>query len=383
MSHFRQAILAAGLLACVASAAQAGDLDEFRVKRQQVFEFAQKPVVTRQGDQVTIRFTAKGYCDATVAIEDNSGAAAGPRIVRHLASGVLGKNAPAPFRKGSLEQTLVWDGKDDQGAYIDDLDNIFVRVSLGLRPQFERTLFWSPKKRIAPGNRPLFAAAPEGVYVFEGGGVDHIRLFDHAGDYIRTVYPFPPNRTSPAARSGPNALQNALSGVLGLRWARFPQDGRSLPVWHGLMQATLFTSGSNTGHNTRHKYGCAASALALHGARLALVMYALNRVATDGTTGGMPLQGPKTWSPGRDRRGRPLSVCPRSAAFSPDGRWLYLTAYRGGGRYPWQHGVMRMEYLGNKEPELFLGRMGRGGAGTDNRHFRCPLSVDVDSKGRV
>jgi hypothetical protein len=36
------------------------DLDEFKVKREAVFEFAQKPQVTRQGDRVTIAFETKG-----------------------------------------------------------------------------------------------------------------------------------------------------------------------------------------------------------------------------------------------------------------------------------------------------------------------------------
>jgi len=119
---------------------------ELRVKPEQVFEFARKPVVTREGDRVTIRFASKGLCDATVAIEDGGG-----RILRHLASGVLGANAPAPFQKDSREQTLVWDGKDDRGEYVDDKDAVVVRVSLGLAPRYEKSLFWEPKKRVSVG----------------------------------------------------------------------------------------------------------------------------------------------------------------------------------------------------------------------------------------
>ena len=57
----------------VASSALAGDLDEFKVKREEVFEFAQKPAVTRSGDRVEIAFESKGFCDATVAIENSDG----------------------------------------------------------------------------------------------------------------------------------------------------------------------------------------------------------------------------------------------------------------------------------------------------------------------
>ncbi|MFO7897978.1 MAG: hypothetical protein R6V58_02835, partial [Planctomycetota bacterium] len=92
----------------------ASDLDEFKVKRSGPFEFGETPTLTRDGDRVTIRFKAKAFCDATLAIENADG-----RIIRHLASGVLGPNAPPPFKKDSLEQEIVWDGKDDQGVYID------------------------------------------------------------------------------------------------------------------------------------------------------------------------------------------------------------------------------------------------------------------------
>ena len=127
----------------LASAATAADVDEFKIKREAIFEFAQKPVVTRNGDNVTIAFETKGLCDVTVAIENAEG-----RIIRHLVSGVLGPKAPEPLQKGSKKQAVVWDGKDDQGVYVDNKDSCTVRVSLGLKPQFEKTLFWSPHKRI-------------------------------------------------------------------------------------------------------------------------------------------------------------------------------------------------------------------------------------------
>ncbi len=103
--------------------------EEFKIKREQVFTFAKDPTLTRVGDKITIRFATKGFCDVTVAIEDPEHPVAGsPKIVRHLACGVLGANAPAPFTKNSKEQTLIWDGKDDQGVYIDDKDRLAVRV---------------------------------------------------------------------------------------------------------------------------------------------------------------------------------------------------------------------------------------------------------------
>lgn len=91
-----------GLLGAFSTAARAGDLDEFKVKREEIFDFAQKPNVTREGDKVTISFETKGRCDVTIAIENAQG-----EIVQHLASGVLGTHAPPPFQKGTLKQTVV------------------------------------------------------------------------------------------------------------------------------------------------------------------------------------------------------------------------------------------------------------------------------------
>jgi len=149
----------ASLLVRYASVTASGagrPLEEFKVKRETVFAFAKKPTVTREGDRISIAFESRGFCDATISIENAKG-----RIVRHLACGVLGLNAPEPFRKNSKKQVVVWDSKDDQGIYVKDKDALRIRVSLGLNPRFERTLFWSPKKRIGPGSLPNLASAPK------------------------------------------------------------------------------------------------------------------------------------------------------------------------------------------------------------------------------
>jgi len=63
-----------------------------------------------------------------VAIEREDG-----RILRHLAYGVLGPNAPEPYAKDWLEQEIAWDGKDDAGRPVEDMRKLAVRVSLGLK----------------------------------------------------------------------------------------------------------------------------------------------------------------------------------------------------------------------------------------------------------
>src|SRR5688500_11899660 len=91
--------------------------------------FAVKPGVARAGEGVTITFTVSAATDVEVAILDSDG-----KVVRHLAAGRLGDNAPAPLVKGSLKQTLNWDGMDDLGRRAEG-GPFRVRVALGLKPE--------------------------------------------------------------------------------------------------------------------------------------------------------------------------------------------------------------------------------------------------------
>ncbi|MCX7590944.1 MAG: SMP-30/gluconolactonase/LRE family protein [Kiritimatiellae bacterium] len=379
-------VMAAGfLLAAVAP--------EFTIKREEVYGFAQKPTVSREGDAVTIAFETTGFCDVTVAIESGDG-----RIVRHLASGVLGQNAPGPFQKNSKVQRLVWDGKDDQGRYVDDRKKLFVRVSLGLRPQFERSLFWAPKRRPSE-DPPLFAAAPEGVYVYFGGqDIDSVILYDHDGEYVRTVYPFPGDK---------------IEQTRGLEWFTYPQDGKRLPRKTNFMRCTMLTSGSNAGtsyHDHKRQnwdhplanlmahftmYGAAAISMARCGERLALAYFYVNRLAADGTTGGLDLLGPKVAIPFSGGGEKAQLVAPYSIAFSPDGRTLYLTSYTFGKEARATQDiarladvrtlpvVMKLNYDANESPVVFKGGISLKDDGADNEHFRVPAGVACDAKGRV
>ena len=373
-------LVAAGVLAlavgpAVAAGADApprgspAQADELKVKREEVFEFVRKPAVTREGDRVTVAFESKGLCDATVVIENQEG-----RIVRHLASGVLGPRAPEPLQKDSKKQTLVWDGKDDRGTYLDDKGALRVRVSLGLQASFEKNLYWSPHKRIS--SLPIMAAAPEGVYVYDGFGVDHLRLFGHDGKYLRTVHPFPADK---------------VKEVQGLPWKDFP-EGYRLPTKFGFYQQTMLNSGTNESIEDKNcRYGWAAVGMAAGGRRLALTYQHLNRLATDGSSGGLPLQGPKVGVTifhegygGADRGEK--AVGPSSLAFSPDQQTLYLTGYLwfsrfGSGAIP---AVMKLDYAKDAPPAVFVGNPAKeGGWGDGDGQLNTPMSVAVDAAGRV
>ena len=360
------------------SPAQAAEFEEYRVKREAVFEFAEKPVVTRAGDTITIAFETKGFCDVTVAIENAQG-----KITRHLACGVLGPKAPEPFQKNSKRQTLIWDGKDDQDVYVDDKDSHSIRVSLGLKPQFEKTLFWSPYKRVG-GPSPVPAASPDGVYLSETYMMDHgkyggtmVRFYDHQGNYVRTVYPFPANK---------------LDQVQGLPRHAFGFLGKTLPLKIGYYQSSFLDTGTQNCES-----GTESNGFAVQGNRLALAYRKLVRLGADGSTprpgsgqgGGLPLGGGRTGVPQIDIHGtrKDCWAVPRSAAFSPDGKSVYLAGYNWYVSFSygleWLNGVMRLDYEKNGDVELFAGKMAWDGEGSDDASFKVPASVACDARGRV
>jgi sugar lactone lactonase YvrE len=345
------------------------EAQDYAVARQEVFEFTKKPTVTREGDRVSISFASKAYCDATIAIERGDGI-----IVRHLASGVLGPKAPPPFQTNALVQTVVWDGKNNEGVYVDDKSALIVRVSLGLQPRFEKALDWFPKRRVAGARGPAMVAQPEGVYVYEGGGIESIRLFGHDGKYIRTIYPFPSDK---------------LNDVKDLAWRKFA-DGWQAPAFLGFWDCTLLMGGRG---RTDARWGTSAEGFAVGGGQIASISERICRMRTDGTTGALGLYGPAIAvssacvSPGRT--GEKVPHVPKSAVFSPDGKWLYLTGdyqYLGHDsssieavRWPETHAVYRMEFAGDKSPEVWLG----GKPGRDDQSFNEPASLCVDAEGRV
>ena len=177
--------------ACASAAGAAEFLNPCKGRQQRAdkFEFAAKPQVKKQGANYVVTFASKAACDATVAIVDGKG-----KIVRHLASGVLGKNAPWPFSQDSLSQSIEWDGKDDQGQPAPS--GCKVRVSLGLKAKLDNILGWGPGHHVMA--RRAIAVAPGGnVYVLDGNTATskehsiapNIRVLDSEGRYMRRIFP--------------------------------------------------------------------------------------------------------------------------------------------------------------------------------------------------
>ena len=312
--------------------------------------------------------------------------------MRHLVSGVLGTKAPLPLQKDSKIQKIIWDGKDDQTNYVksEELSGCKIRVSLGLKPQFEKTLYWSPKRRM--GNSmgvPVIKACKEGVLVGDGKGVDRLTLYDHDGEYVRMIYPF---------------SNKQIKKVNGLEWQNVPQ-GDVYPMKHSLLLQTLLTSGNNSKDSDKHEAmnGNGITTLAVIENKIAISKNKLNRILLDGSTGNLKLEGPVTTkfkaTNSNIAYGGPIyDVFPSSSAFSPDGKWLYLSGYihhigdtRGRAEINCLHGVTRIPYEGEGDLEVFLGKItattGQGNnmidSGKDDNTFTCATSVACDKAGRI
>jgi hypothetical protein len=129
-------LVAGALIGAVSVAVPAeAELDEWKIKREEVFGFAQEPVVTREGDLVTVRFESRGLCDVSVAIED-----AGGGIVRHVVSEVLGAKAPEPLTKNSKRQDVRH--SQERG--------VFTRREMGVPRRLQGGLQGSARSQLPP-----------------------------------------------------------------------------------------------------------------------------------------------------------------------------------------------------------------------------------------
>jgi hypothetical protein len=187
--------------------------------------FASGPEATRVGDTVKIAFTLSAPTDVQVAIVDDQG-----RIVRRLAAGLLGKNAPAPFQKDSLKQELTWDGRNDDGQTV--AGSVNVRVSAGMSANYAGTAFGSePKSNDLTNVIGLAAGKDSKVYVLSQRWSrlwwtqTTIHVFNRSGEYERTIKPFPADL--PAAKL---AQLSPLSD----------EAGHVVPIIHRVLAMTYY-----------------------------------------------------------------------------------------------------------------------------------------------
>lgn len=383
------------MLAEVCAAADSFDIGGARSKREDVFEFAQKPSCKKvASDRYEIQFAVKGYCDIAVGILDRDG-----KIVRHLVAGVLGSNAPDPLQKDSLNQKLIWDGKNDFDRYVEEPLSHHVQVSLGLKPVFDKML---PKHHMQLSWAVFGLAADEnGVYVFNSGGLStlygdghqrpdltHILQFDHAGNYQRTLLPLANDRMNPNLYT-----QSAMHG----QPKSIPAKALEGPPYAFMLPSEkLIVSPTNEG-----KYFKEIEPNSFCLSRGNLMAVALSsesagafRVFQLKTDGSMPASGFYSKPMGK-REG----VGPCWMAASPDGKWFYFSGlgskrarlYDYGMRFTYavadrkeiaDHAVYRVS--ADFETPLaapFLGKLKQ--AGNDNDHFSFAEGVACDASGRI
>ena len=328
-----------------------------RRKRAEVYEFEVKPAVKKQGSAYLITFTSKAACDATVTVVDEKG-----KTVRHIASGVLGANAPAPFSQGSLSQKLVWDGKDDRGRPV-DASKCTVRVGLGLQPKLAGFLGWSESNVIGVQG---IAVDGKGRLIVLGGRARHpsgnfsptILLFDGKGKYLRQLYPsnpmIPPERaTMMRLRKGPDGRPTIRLGRSHFQYTicdpEFLSEGTQ-------SQSPAVTPDGRfvfVSENARKK---------------PRMMFFVD--VRDGAT-----------PPGSKVSLGGMDDGPMHMAVSPDGTWIYFSAPYNMNRRRSAHAVYRTSVKKPGKRHLFAGKPGK--AGKDNQSLNTPFDLACDGQGNV
>jgi len=366
----------------------ADELEKYKVKRQEVFEFDIPPTIKKVDDTFVVSFKVKSKCDVTVKIVSKNNI-----IVRHLANGLLGENAPSPLVKNSLQQDLIWDLKDDQGKYVDNLEDYNLQICLGLKPEFERTLYWDPQRKLSI-DTPVVKAIKEGVLIYNGKGVDHLIMVNRSGEYLKSIYPYP---------------RDVVENISDMQWNDFPQGGR-FPKKYSLLMQTLLTSGNNSyediinGDKHGAMHGTAATAIGVHGDKVCLVKKSINRLTIGTIEKPLKRNGPIVTNFTAENPNSPFygpkigEIYPKSVAFSPNGKWVYLAGYyhmigdpRGTDDHNCLHGVTRVAYDQDTPYEVFLGKMtertnrsnNMKDAGSENGQFTCATSVACDKEGRI
>jgi hypothetical protein len=329
--------------------------------------FARKPVATRSGDAVKIEFAVTRETDVAVYVEDSKG-----EIVRHLVAGRLGKNPPEPLKAGSLEQSLAWDGKDDDGRPAAG-GPFRVRVGLGLKVSWGGRAFDEPG-RAGPNVVESvigLSAGPDGrIYVMSHcagwlyWNTTRIHVFRRDGSYEKTIKPFPPTMPPDRVKSG-GAFVNSFGGInpiiyRPLGFSFYPHDDVAhQPAVTAGGRLVLATRTADT-----HMYATGA----VGAGHLAMI----------DSEGGIPE--PQYAGPSLKAGWTPFPYL----ASSPDGSLVYFTGLgpqnNWGASKPW-HAVYRAALPGRGPQEVFFGDP--AATGNDEAHLNDPRGVAFDGKGAL
>jgi len=327
--------------------------------------FTGGPTASVTDEGVEIAFSVSAPTDVEVAILD-----AGGRVVRHLAAGLLGENAPPPFHKG-LTQELTWDGTDDAGAAADPAKGPYaVRVSIGLSAVLAGTAF-------GPGGRPGqltnvigLSAGPDGrVYVLSEPWrrawwrSTAIHVFKPTGEYEKTIKPFP--ASTQAAK---------VAGLTGLT----DEQGRAVPVIYRVPAMTFYP------HEDAAQHFAVAPDGNVHLLTIKASYYTdregekwLASLASDGSLAYPAYAGAEI----KGQTG-PHDVYLAAAS---DGKSVFVTGLDAGqgdkANRPNVPAVYRIDLPDRKETKVFFGDPAKAGA--DDKSLGDPRGLATDGNGRL
>ncbi len=157
-------------------------------------------IFDEQAKQWQVTFELDSPVDVEVAIvaPDES------TVVRHLAAGVLGSQAPPPLIANSGVQRIAWDGNDDYGVRVADPASMLVRVRAGMSVSLEQIVGGDPYAYYSDemgdsdhspwGISGLETKADGNVYVWGHSsnlGPPALRQYDVDGNYLQTLFPMP------------------------------------------------------------------------------------------------------------------------------------------------------------------------------------------------
>jgi sugar lactone lactonase YvrE len=326
--------------------------------------FTAPPKAVADGANVRVTFAVSAATDVEVAVLNAVG-----RIVRHLAAGKLGPNAPAPLEADTLRQTLTWDRKDDDGKPV--AAPCSIRVRLGLGAKLERIIGAAGARLVAPVVG--LGVGPGGnVYVLanrDKSGGAFLYVLDGEGNYLRTILP------------SPAALTDAqLEGLPRVRLA----DGSRVPLVYQPYTPDFapYLSGIRSQQLVVTKQGRVVFASGGNNwTDQSVPRHALVLNADGSTPPGVGFVGPKLGRHGRYSIGLPQ----QQLAAAPDGRTFYFvgmgTAKTKRRPAKGLHCVGRLRLTDGKGPEPFIGTPDE--PGDDAKHLDTPVSVATDAAGNL
>lgn len=324
--------------------------------------FTRKPTATKTADgKVKIEFAVSRETDVAVYVED-----AGGKIIRHVAAGALGKNAPPPLTAGALAQSITWDGKDDDGRPVPAGRALRVRVGLGLKASLDGLAF-AEKDNAGPNRIDTvagLAVGPDGkLYMMDKWSglcwwfTHKIHVFSRDGKYVKTIKPFPSDLPLDRVKAA-GVFVNSFGYANPLIYrpegtAFYPQE--EIPQEPAITAdgRIIFATRSNISDYDAPKF----------------------HVATLGCDGGVPegaFDGPAL------KGGWASNPC---LAVSGDGKRLYLTGVQAARSRQAANAVYTVSLPERSPLEVLFGEP--GAAGTDHTHLSNPRAVAVDGQGHL